>query len=103
MRKQLLASSAALALFAASAGGVIPQTVSAGTNVANQSQDSSNKQTPAPVEQKRTTRRVRALTGGYMATRGDFRRAGPGWSNRQVQRMATKARNVKRSRASGRK
>lgn len=37
----------------------------------------------------------RATSTGF----GTPRRAGPGWSNRHVKRMAVKARNVKRHRA----
>lgn len=47
--------------------------------------------------------RALGMFGGYRSgSRGHQRRAGPGWSNRHVKRMAVKARNVKRHRARSR-
>jgi hypothetical protein len=40
--------------------------------------------------------------GGLAFTRGSQRRARPGWSNKHVQRMATKRRNQARHRRAGR-
>ena len=69
---------------------------------ASPTQQSPAKQVPAQPDQKRTTKRVRVQLRGAAPTRGDMRRAGPGWSNKHVQRTAAKAKNIKRGRKSAR-
>lgn len=45
----------------------------------------------------------KAITMGFgLGSRGSQRRSGPGWTNAHAKRMAVKARNVKRHRASSR-
>ena len=93
---------AALLATASMMGAVSVPQAAQSQPIASASQQAPSKQTPAPVDQQRTTKRVRALTGGYIKTRGDYRRSGPGWTNRHVKRMAVKARNVKRHRQASR-
>ncbi|OYZ76054.1 MULTISPECIES: hypothetical protein [unclassified Polaromonas] len=102
-RSKLLTGSLSMALLVASsvAGlGAVAQASS--TRSVSPSSPAPAKNAPAPVDQQRRTNAVRRMVGGYSATRGDGRRAGPGWSNKHAQRVAKKARNVKRSRRGAR-
>lgn len=58
--------------------------------------------TPANKQQAPVGNPMRALlgTGNFGNSRGRRRRRGPGWTQAHVQRLARKARNVKRHRAS---
>lgn len=57
--------------------------------------------TPSVQVQRRRTKAV--TSGGYNFTIGEFNYpTGPGWSNRQVKRMATKRRNQARNKKSHR-
>lgn len=102
-RSKLLTGSLSMALLVASsvAGlGAVAQASS--TRSVSPSSPAPAKNAPAPVDQQRRTNAVRRMVGGYSATRGDGRRAGPGWSNKHAQRVAKKARNVKRARSGSR-
>lgn len=105
-RSKLLSGAALLALAGASSmGAILAQPVAQALQAeraARASQPTPLKNAPAPVDQQRRTNAVRRLVGGYSATRGDGRRAGPGWSNKHAQRVAKKARNVKRARSGSR-
>ena len=95
--KSSLASIAALAVMASLSSGSLPLTpAQAGVSVSS-SQQSPTKNAPAPQDQQRRTAAVRRTTG-YGLTRRDLFGGGPGWTNKHVQRMAKKKRNVKRSR-----
>lgn len=54
------------------------------------------------AEQPRRNKRGGIFTGWGGELAASMRRARPGWSNRHVQRMARKRRNVKRHRAANR-
>ena len=99
--KKSLSSLAVLAIASAGMGGAIVAPAQP-VPVAQVSQQAPAKQVPAQQDIQRITKRVARMAGGYLMTRGDTRRSGPGWSNKHVQRMATKARNVKRHRAANR-
>lgn len=94
MAMALLASSGLGVVIVASSAQAVPS-VSA-------SQPSPTKNSPVPQDQQRRTNPVRRMVGGYSGTRGDGRRAGPGWTNKHAQRLAKKAQNVKRSRKGSR-
>lgn len=94
--KSSLASIAALAVMASLSSGSLPLTpAQAGVSVSS-SQQSPTKNAPAPQDQQRRTAAVRRTTG-YGLTRRDLFGGGPGWTNKHVQRMAKKKRNVKRA------
>jgi len=95
-RSKLLAAATMAAALASGMGGLLATTST--VQSVRASQPAPTKNAPAPVDQQRRTNSVRRLAGGYSATRGDGRRAGLGWSNKHAQRVAKKARNVKRSR-----
>jgi len=99
--KKSLSHLAAMAIASAGMGGAMIAPAQA-VPTAQASHQTPAKQVPVQQDQQRMTRRVSRMVGGYINTRGDTRRAGPGWSNKHVQRMATKARNVKRARAANR-
>lgn len=102
-RSKLLSGAAMMAVLGASGMGALMATSAAqSVPTVSASQPAPVKNSPAPADQQRRTNPVRRLVGGYSATRGDSRRARPGWSNKHVQRVAKKARNVKRSRKGGR-
>ena len=101
MKRTLIASSAAAHLLMALAAASAPLPVGSQPTV-SPTQQAPAKQVPAQPDQKRTTKRVRVQLRGALPTRGDTRRAGPGWSNKHVQRTAAKAKNTKRGRKSAR-
>lgn len=72
----------------------------AGMSVSS-SHQTPTKKAPAQQDQQRRTTAVRRMSGGGL-TKRDLFGGGPGWTNKHVQRMAAKKRNVKRSRKSGR-
>lgn len=103
MRKELLSGLAITAMMA-SALSPIPTSSAQSSRVLNTSttsQQSPTKNAPAPQDQQRRTAAVRRWNGGAL-TRRDLFGGGPGWTNKQVQRMAKKKRNVARSRKSAR-
>lgn len=102
-RSSLLSGVAMVAVLGASAlNSSVAIRVAEAVPTARLTQTGPVKNSPAPVDQQRRTNAVRRLAGGYSASRGDSRRAGPGWSNKHAQRVAKKARNVKRSRRGAR-
>lgn len=102
-RSKLLTGVMSLALLAASGVGALGSVSQASmARSVSPSEPAPVKNSPAPADQQRRTNPVRRLIGGYSATRGDGRRAGLGWSNKHAQRVAKKARNVKRSRRGAR-
>ncbi len=102
-RSKLLPGAVMVAVLEASAlsSGVVARLAEAGVSV-QANQPAPTKNSPAPADQQRRTNVVRRLVSGYSASRADGRRAGPGWSNRHAQRVAKKARNVRRSRKADR-
>ena len=97
MRKELLSSLAITAMMAASLSPVSVSSAQAGRAIsATSGQQSPTKNAPAPQDQQRRTAAVRRTTG-YGLTRRDLFGGGPGWTNKHVQRMAKKKRNVKRA------
>lgn len=68
---------------------------------ASASQPTPVKISPAPQEDRqRRTNAVKRMVSGDGNTRR--RRSGPGWTNKHAQRVARKARNVRRSRQASR-
>lgn len=87
-----------LAAVAVLAGGMPSSNFSNQVRSLQTQSGTTQKQSVSQGAQNRTTRRAMQLNAGS-GSRGWQRRRGPGWTVRQVQRMATKARNIKRHRA----
>ena len=100
------ASIAALALMAGLLGGAMTSANPATSpfDRAGQAEAERNAGQKSPAKNSRSfASLMQAIGTGYgSGSRGSQRRAGPGWSNRHVKRMAVKARNVKRHRANNR-
>jgi hypothetical protein len=96
--KSSISAITSMALLAAMSGiaGLPLTPAQAGVSVST-SQQSPTKNAPAPQDQQRRTAAVRRMSGVGL-TRRDLFGGGPGWTNKHVQRMAKKKRNVKRSR-----
>ena len=102
MRKELLSGLAFAAMMAAALPPMPTSSAQSGRVInASTSQQSPIKNAPAPQDKQRRTAAVRRWNGGAL-TRRDLFGGGPGWTNKQVQRMAKKKRNVARSRKSAR-
>jgi len=95
-------SLAAMALIA----GLGSMNMPAGNGDARTAQAQTNEAKSQPAERTKAPRGMPSLASIFgnlpKGSRGHQRRAGPGWSNRHVKRMAVKARNVKAHRARSR-
>lgn len=89
---------ASLAAAAAVLGmGAMPNLMPGGPSVLN-AQEAQAVSKGSPVKTAQFAKAMAAIFGGMGGGYVRHRKPGPGWSNRQVKRMATKRRNVIRNR-----
>lgn len=105
MQKSMTSRAGAIAAMAlmAAAGGMTAQVSSASEPGANRHESRAQNQ---PAE-RNTAPGMPSLASPFRAgigsgSRGSERRSGPGWTNAHAKRVALKARNVRRHRASNR-
>ena len=99
MRNTTLASLGVASLIGlfSSSGGALSNAVDVSTKAGNAQANGVDKSLPSrTTSTNKSIQSLRGMTG--VITYGDKRPGGPGWSNRQVQRMARKRRAVKSNR-----